>query len=146
MTIQDCARFANENPGCYMATADGDQPRVRAMAVWFADDTGFYFHSGAMKAVCRQLRANPRIEVCFWKPSAEQADPGTTLRVAGRVEFLNDTALNARLLQERPFLKEIGVTGPDDPKLAVFRIAHGEAHFWTMANNMREAEAERVRF
>jgi pyridoxamine 5'-phosphate oxidase len=145
MTIQDCVKFAGENPACYMATTEGDQPRVRVMAMWYADDTGFYFHSGMMKAICRQLTANPKIEVCFWKPGGEM-DPGTMLRIAGKAEFLKDMALNARLLEERPFLKDMGITGPDDPRLAVFRIPHGEAHFWTMANNMREADTEILRF
>jgi pyridoxamine 5'-phosphate oxidase len=50
------------------------------------------------------------------------------------------------LLEERPFLKAIGVGKPDDPMLAVFKIYTGEAHFWTMENNMREAQVERVKF
>jgi len=28
----------------------------------------------------------------------------------------------------------------------MFRIAHGEAYFWTIENNMREQEAPRVKF
>jgi len=28
----------------------------------------------------------------------------------------------------------------------MFRIAHGEAYFWTMENNMREQEAPHVKF
>jgi pyridoxamine 5'-phosphate oxidase len=145
MNLQDCVKFANDNPVCYVATAEGDQPRVRVFALWYADDTGFYFHSGAGKACCEQLRKNPKTEVCFYLP-AQMPDPGTMLRVAGKIEFLNDTALNTRLLQDRPFLKEMGITGPDDAKLAVFRIASGEAYFWTMANNNREGEAEKVSF
>lgn len=68
------------------------------------------------------------------------------MRVAGSVEFIDDPALKERLVAERPWLLQIGISGPDDPKLAVFRVAHGEAYFWTMENNMREAEAPRVRF
>ena len=145
MNLSDCTRFANENPVCYIATTDGDQPRVRVFAMWFADETGFYFHTGSMKATCHQLKSNPRIEVCYYAP-APMPDPGKMLRVAGEAEFLNDIALNTRLLEERPFLKEMGITGPDDPKMAVFRIGKGEAYFWTMAENMHEAESERVRF
>jgi pyridoxamine 5'-phosphate oxidase len=145
MTLQDCAKFANENPVCYVATTEGEQPRVRVFALWYADDSGFYFHSGPMKAVCKQLQDNPNIEVCFYAP-APMPDPGTMLRVAGKVEFLRDTNLNTRLLEERPFLKDMGITGPDDPNLAVFRIASGQAYFWTMANNMHEDEAAKVRF
>jgi uncharacterized pyridoxamine 5'-phosphate oxidase family protein len=62
------------------------------------------------------------------------------------VKFLDDLKLKARLLEERPFLKAIGTGKPDDPSLAVFKIYTGEAHFWTMENNMREEQTERVKF
>jgi uncharacterized pyridoxamine 5'-phosphate oxidase family protein len=90
--------------------------------------------------VCQQLRKNPLVEVCF---SSESHDK--IMRVAGEVEFLDDAGLRARLIEERPFLKAI-VQGPQDPNLAVFRMHHGEARFWTMEFNMREGEAPRASF
>jgi pyridoxamine 5'-phosphate oxidase len=39
MNINDCIRFTNENPICYLATAENDQPRVRVLGFWFADET-----------------------------------------------------------------------------------------------------------
>jgi hypothetical protein len=33
LNFSDCVKFANENPVTYIATADGDQPRVRAFAM-----------------------------------------------------------------------------------------------------------------
>ena len=140
MELDECIKFANENPRCCVATADGDQPRVRAFLMWFADRSGFYFHTGEPKKVCEQLRRNPKVEVCFCTPSFDRM-----MRIAGEVEFLEDARLRSRLLEERPFLKAI-VRGPEDPVLAVFRIYKGEAHFWTMADNMREAEVPRARF
>lgn len=68
------------------------------------------------------------------------------MRLAGKVKFLDDIKLKARLLEERSFLKAIGTGKPDDPLLAVFKIYTGETHFWTMENNMREAQTERVMF
>jgi len=68
MNLEDCIKFANDNPICYVATADGDQPRVRAFGMWFADKTGFYFSTQASKAVCKQLKSNPKVEVCFYAP------------------------------------------------------------------------------
>ena len=142
MDFSECVKFANDNPVTYIATADGDQPRVRAFAMWFADETGFYYHTGTPKAVWQQLTKNPKVELCFYNPEGA----GRMMRVAGAVEFIDDPALKERLVAERPWLLQIGISGPDDPKLAVFRVAHGEAYFWTMENNMREAEAPRVRF
>ncbi|MCM2466872.1 pyridoxamine 5'-phosphate oxidase family protein [Methanoculleus oceani] len=142
MDFSGCVKFANENPVTYIATMDGDQPRVRAFAMWFADSTGFYYHTGTPKAVWQQLVKNPKVELCFYNPGGK----GMMMRVAGAVEFVEDAALKERLVKERPWLLQIGVSGPNDPHLAVFRVAHGEAYFWTLEQNMREAEAPRVRF
>ena len=145
MNLKDCIKFANENPACYLATADGDQPRVRGFLLWFADEKGFYFHTGTPKNIYKQLKKNPKIEVCFFAP-APPPNLGKMMRVAGRARFVNDVALKTRLLEERPFLKAIGTGKPDDPLLAVFQIYTGEVHFWTMENNMRESEIERIGF
>jgi uncharacterized pyridoxamine 5'-phosphate oxidase family protein len=55
----------------YLATMDGDQPRVRVFLMWFADESGFYFHTGVAKRVCQQLRRNPKIEICLFKPGGD---------------------------------------------------------------------------
>jgi uncharacterized pyridoxamine 5'-phosphate oxidase family protein len=34
MNLQDCIQFATQNPICFLATIEGDQPRVRALALW----------------------------------------------------------------------------------------------------------------
>ena len=104
MDFSDCVKFANENPTTYIATMDGDQPRVRAFAMWFADATGFYYHTGTPKAVWRQLAENPRVELCFYAPEGT----GRMMRVAGAVEFIEDADLKSRLVKERPCTK--GVT------------------------------------
>jgi len=44
MNLQDCIQFATEHPICFFATMDGDQPRVRALALWFANETASAFH------------------------------------------------------------------------------------------------------
>lgn len=146
MKLSDYTKFANENPVCYVATVDEDQPRVRGFLMWFADDTGFYFHTGATKAVAKQLVKNPKIEVCFYSPAPMEQGGGTMMRVSGKVEFVDDKALKARLLDERPFLKEIQSKLSDDSLVAIFRIYTGEAHFWTMTDNLKESQSERVRF
>jgi pyridoxamine 5'-phosphate oxidase len=143
MDITDYVKFANENPVTYVGTVEGDQPRVRAFAMWFADKTGFYYHTGTTKEVCKQLKKNPKVELCFYKPGE---DAGTMMRVTGKVEFIEDQALMDRLFQDRPWMKEIMKTASPDSQVAMFRVAHGDACFWTMADNMREHEAPHIKF
>jgi len=38
--------FTNTNPVCRLATVEGDQPRVRGMMMYKADDEGIIFHTG----------------------------------------------------------------------------------------------------
>jgi len=143
--FQDCVKFANENPVCYIATAETSQPRVRALLLWFADDKGFYFQTQAVKAFCKQLKNNRKVEVCFYSPETDSTT-GKMMRVAGEVEFIDDIALKTRVLEDRPFLKKMGIEKPEDPLLVVFRVYTGEAHFWTREYSMRESEIERIRF
>lgn len=143
MTFQEYTSFAEENPVCFLATLDGDQPRVRAFRMWFADESGFYFHTGSEKEVYRQLQESPKAEVCFY--SSHAARGGRMMRVAGEVEFLDSPGLKARLIEERPFLQGLNA-GERDRMLAIFRIYRGEAHFWTLKDTLREPEIEKVRF
>lgn len=131
MEFEDCIKFANENPNSYVSTVDGDQPRVRGFWMWFADETGFYFHTGAMKSVYSQLKKNPKVEVCFYHPAE---DAGVMMRVAGTVEFLDDVELRRRLIEDRQFLKAWGFT-PESNDLIIFRIFKGEVYVWTMKTN-----------
>ena len=130
MEFEDCIKLANQNKVAYLATVEGDQPRVRALLFWFADKTGFYFQTGTVKEFYSQLRANPKTEVCFFDPK----QGGVMMRVAGKVEFMDDKELKRKAIEDRAFLKAWGFT-PESPGLIIFRIAKGEAYFWTMETN-----------
>jgi len=126
--------FANANKTCFLATVEDDQPRVRGLAFWKADASGYYFQIGGMKDMCRQLQKNPKAEACFY---GKDEGGSRMLRVAGKVEFVNERALKEQVLVERPFLKDMGLDA-DSPDLIILRIAHGEAHFWT--KNMKQKD------
>ena len=145
MDFQDCVKLANQSKLAYFTTADGDQPRVRPIGLWFADDHGFYFQTEANKAFYLQIKANKKVGVCFYGPQCG-SDLGTVVRVAGEVELVDDPSLKARVLQDRPFLKAMGIDKPEHPLLGVFCVSNGEAFFWTMQDNMKESEAPRVKF
>jgi uncharacterized pyridoxamine 5'-phosphate oxidase family protein len=125
MEIDDYLKFANANQASYFATVDGDQPRVRALLMWYADLSGLYYGIDASKDVYKQLKANPKVEVCFFEPKSNKM-----MRVAGKVEFLNDLNLKKKLIEARPFLKQMGLT-PESPGLIIFRVSKCTAHFWT---------------
>lgn len=140
MDLEDIYEFANINPLCYLATAEGDQPRVRAFTMWYAGDEGFYFFTSKPKGVYKQLKANPKVEVCFYATQS-----GVMMRATGTIAFLEDIETKKKLLEDQSYIKKM-VTGPEDPTLAVFRVENGEAYFWTIADNSKEDQAPRIRF
>ena len=144
MRLSDCTQFAAQNPICYVATEDGDQPRVRPLLLWFADDRGFYFMTMSPKEFSTQLHANPKVEVCFYNGAAELPD-ARSMRVTGAVEFVDDAELVARVCDERAALGEI-IGRPLEPIAELFRIAGGEAVFWSLTDILKEPELERIRF
>ena len=136
MNLIDCIKFANENPICSLATVENDEPRVRILGFWFADETGFYFQTSTIKEIPSQLEKNPNAEVCFYRPG----DPlGTMLRIAGKADFITEKAMKEKALNDRPFLRNFGLT-VDSPELTIFKLAHGKAHFWSMENNLKPKE------
>ena len=141
MGLQDYIQFATEHRICYLATMDGDQPRVRAFLLWFADESGFYFETLAPKAVCKQAQAHPQVEVCFFNGEADLTQ-SKMMRVTGQAEFLDDSALKTKLFEDMPFLRSVGSGDPEDPFYQIFRIPTGEACFWTLA----EQEYGRIKF
>jgi pyridoxamine 5'-phosphate oxidase len=144
MDLTDCAAFATDHPVCYLATADVDQPRVRALLLWLADERGFYFMTMSPKSLSTQLHRNPRVEVCFYNGATELPD-ARTMRVTGVVEFLDDIELTHKVAEERAALE--GLIGRAlEPIAEVFRIHSGEAWFWTLADILKEPQVERIRF
>ena len=141
MDFKDCVEFANENSACYLATVEGDQPRVSCLGMWYADETGFYFQAQTIKAVWKQLQKNPKVEVYFYAK-----DFSKVMRVSGTVKSVDDPVLRAKCIEDRPFLKDFGITEPDNPLLVVFHLYTGEAYFWTMADSMKEADIPRIKF
>ena len=139
MKLQECIDFATEHPACSLATVDGDQPRVRTFLLWRATENGFYFETFNGKDVHEQLKANPKVEICFFNNESD-LEKAKTMRLSGEVEFLDDPDLKKQMLQDWPFLQDA------EPVLELFRIQSGEAFFWTMADVLKEKEIERVRF
>lgn len=133
MNFENCIKFATENPTAHIATVKKDQPRLRAIGLWFADSTGFYFQTSTFKHVVRQLKENPKIALGFIS-----SDSLTQLIVNGEAEVLDDLDLKNRLMNERPYLEDptFGGLSVNNPALIIFRVAKGEAYFWSMETNL----------
>ena len=85
----------------YLATVDGDQPKLRPLGLHLEMDGKVLFGVGDFKAVYRQLIANPKVEIAACKPD------GHWLRYTGRAVFETDPKYAAAALEAMPNLKNI---------------------------------------
>lgn len=144
MDFKDCIKFATENPLCFLATAEGDQPRVRAIALWFVNENGFYFATMYTKQLWKQMMANPKVEVCFYNNPQNMIE-GKQMRVTGNIETIEDPELQKKATEDCAVIDQL--TGKSLGNLwTVFRIPSGEAWFFTLADTSKETELERIRF
>ncbi|MDF2879359.1 MAG: pyridoxamine 5-phosphate oxidase-related FMN-binding [Clostridia bacterium] len=60
MTAEQIFELISKHPAFYMATIERNEPRVRGMLLYKADQEGIVFHTGTMKEVYRQVLENPR--------------------------------------------------------------------------------------
>ena len=144
MTMQAYIDFATEHPVCSLATADGDQPRVRMFLLWRANENGFYFETFSGKDVLKQMKQNPKVEVCFYNNPAELSQ-AKHMRVTGQVEFVEDAEIKKQIYEKIKFLDDL-VGRSVEPLLEIFRIKSGDAHFWTLMDTMKESQIEHVKF
>jgi len=56
--------FLNDCGAYYLATVDGDQPRVRPFGTALIFEDKLYIQTGKVKNVSKQMLANPKIEIC----------------------------------------------------------------------------------
>jgi len=133
-TREEILDFINANPLFFIATDDAGQPRVRAIMMHKADDRGIVFTTGKNKDFFRQLKANPKVEICFYSNNAQ-------VRVTGLVEEIHDDlALKQEIVGSRPFmLSWIESVGYD--VMGVFRLYQCKATSWSI-----DAPLSRKRF
>ena len=76
--------FLNEAGVFFMATADGNQPKLRPLGAHMEADGKIIFGVGDFKNVYRQMKANPLVEIVACKPD------GHWLRYTGKAVFETD--------------------------------------------------------
>lgn len=104
----------------YLATVEGDQPRVRPFGTAHIFEGKLYIQTGKVKPVSRQLAANPKCEICAFHK-------GQWLRLAG--ELVEDDRVEARksMLDAYPNLRNM--YDENDGNTQVFYLKNATATF-----------------
>jgi len=108
----------------YLATSEGDQPRVRPVTLLNLDRK-FWIATGTRSAKARQMRRNPNVEFCL--PLTSECGQGY-LRVSGIATAVADPETRETVGRQIPFLKDFWA-GSDDPQFALFRITRVEVEY-----------------
>ncbi len=114
-----CA-FLDEAQTYYLATVEGDQPRVRPFGTILLYKGRLYIETGKVKNVSKQIAANPKVEICAFKD-------GTWLRVAGELADDEDRGAKVAMLEKMPDLKAI--YSPDDGNMQMLYFKSAVATF-----------------
>ena len=125
--IDEVAQALKDMGTFYLATVDGDQPRVRPFGVVNIFEGKLYIQSGLKKDVAKQIAANPKFEICGFK--------GTWIRVSGRL--VEDPRIEAQesMLDANPSLKRMYAAG--DGNTVVYYIEDGTATFYSFTDEPR---------
>ena len=104
----------------YLATVDGDQPRVRPFGTILLFEDKLYIQTGKSKDVSKQIQANPKAEICCF-------DEGTWLRVAGELVRDERKEVKKAMLDDYPELR--GMYSEDDDNTEVLYFKNATATF-----------------
>ena len=120
--MEEVYKFLKEAETYYLATVDGDQPRVRPFGTADIFEGKLYIQTGKSKDVSKQIQANPKVEICAFKN-------GEWLRVAGddRVEA------KAHMLDAHPQLKAMYSAEDDNTEVLYFKDATATFSSFTAA-------------
>ncbi|MDR2785769.1 MAG: pyridoxamine 5'-phosphate oxidase family protein [Treponema sp.] len=112
-------KFLKDANSFYLATVDGDQPRVRPMGFVMNHKGRLYMCTNNTKDVYRQIKANPKIEICAFGPD------GKWIRVYGKVSFDDSPETQEKAMEASPQLKTMYSVG--DGKFTLFYFEPGAA-------------------
>jgi len=126
--MQEVYDFLKKCKTYYLATVEGDQPRVRPFGTVDIFEGKLYIQTGKVKDVSKQLQANPKAEICAF-------DGQRWLRVAGKL--IRDDRVEAKkhMLDNYPQLQSR--YSPYDDNTEVLYFEDATATFYSFTEEPR---------
>ena len=99
----------------YLASIDGDQPRLRPVSPVRTD--GFTVYVANLRAYhkTKEIAANPKVELCYLDDHHDQ------VRITGIAHIVNDQKMLQQIWDANPLLRNY-LGSIDNPDLIVYRI------------------------
>lgn len=111
----------------FLATGDGDQPRVRPVAPIVEDDMSIWVATSAKSRKVKQMKQNPKISLAFVRhPEGEKA-----ATVIGEAEIVADMEKKKRIWGLAPYdLSQYFPNGPESEDYCVLKINVSKIEWW----------------
>ncbi len=126
LAVENVCKFLEDAGTYYLATVEGDQPRVRPFGTALVYDGKLYIQTGKVKDVSKQLAANPKAEICAFTG-------GKWIRISG--ELVNDDSRDVKvaMLEKMPSLKASYSADDDNTQVLYFKNAKATVYSFTDA-------------
>jgi uncharacterized pyridoxamine 5'-phosphate oxidase family protein len=108
----------------YLATEEGDQPRVRPFGTVNIFDNRLYIQTGKKKDVSKQMKKNPKVEICAMTG-------GEWIRIQALA--IEDDRVEAKqsMLEAYPYLKRMYSATDDNTQVLFLKDAHAKISSFT---------------
>ena len=106
----------------YLATIDGDQPRLRPVSPVRTDGFTVYVANLRNYHKTVEIAANPKVELCYLDDHHDQ------VRITGTAETVTDRAILQEIWDGNPLLRQY-LGSLENPALIVYRIVPARVRF-----------------
>lgn len=122
--MNEVYEYLKDSGTFYLATCEGDQPRVRPFGALDIFEGNIYIQTGNVKKVFAQMQKDPKVEIC-----AMSKDGRTWIRISATA--VRDDRIEARqhMLDNNPSLKSMYAA--DDGNCEVLYLKDAAATFYS---------------
>ena len=114
--MKDTYEFLKECGVFYIATIDGDKPRVRPFGAINIFEDKLYLQTGKVKNVSKQIELNPNVEI-------SGMNNGKWIRIAGKLVADDRIEAKESMLNANPELKQLYDAHDDNTEVLYFKDA-----------------------
>lgn len=118
--LEKVLKFLDEAETYYLATVEGDQPRVRPFGTALVYKDRLYIQTGKVKPVSHQLKVNPKAEICAFKD-------GKWVRISGELVEDDTKEVKTLMLEKMPMLRHM--YNEDDGNMQMLYFKNAEVVF-----------------
>ena len=122
--MQEVYEFLKACGTYYLATVEGDQPRVRPFGTIDIFEDKLYIQTGKVKDVSKEMQANPKVEICAF-------DGQNWIRVAGEVVRDDRVEPKKHMLDSYPNLQALYRADDDNTEVLYLKNATATIYSFT---------------